>query len=143
MGVFKKEQLKEIPLRLEKSGQRFLWVVREPPSDDVNEFLRSDRSGSKKNWAPQSAIVNQDSVGGFVSHCGWNTSLEGVVAGVLANGGMAFVYRGEDEIKVALSIGNILLLGATTYMIWQERNMLNFQRKKRAEEVIIQLITEH
>ncbi|GKC53007.1 hypothetical protein Tco_1075752 [Tanacetum coccineum] len=44
MGVFKTEQLKEISIGLEKRGKRFLWVVREPPSDDVNEL---PHSGSK------------------------------------------------------------------------------------------------
>ncbi|GJS41185.1 reverse transcriptase zinc-binding domain-containing protein [Tanacetum coccineum] len=43
------------------------------------------------------------------------------------------------------SIGNIarrLMLGATTYMIWQEKNMRTFQAKKRAEEVLTKLIIE-
>ncbi|GJV60261.1 UDP-glycosyltransferase 88B1-like protein [Tanacetum coccineum] len=130
MGVFKKEQLKEIAFGLEKSGQRFLWVVREPPSDDVNElphsggkdfsldavlpegFLArtSDKGLVVKNWAPQPAILNHDSVGGFVSHCGWNSSLEAVVSGVpmvawplYAEQKTNRVYLVE-EIKVALRL---------------------------------------
>nr|GEW87256.1 UDP-glycosyltransferase 88B1-like [Tanacetum cinerariifolium] len=82
--------------------EKFLWVVREPPSDDVNELLHSggkdfsldvvlpegflarttDKGLVVKNWAPQTAILGHDSVGGCVSHCGWNSSLEAVVAGV-------------------------------------------------------------
>ena len=130
MGVFKKEQLKEIAFGLEKSGQRFLWVVREPTSDDVNGspnsggkdfsleavlpegFLArtSDKGLVVKNWAPQPAILNHDSVGGFVSHCGWNSSLEAVVAGVpmvawplYAEQKMNRVFLVE-EIKVALRL---------------------------------------
>nr|GEW54130.1 UDP-glycosyltransferase 88B1-like [Tanacetum cinerariifolium] len=103
MGVFKKEQLNEIAFGLEKSGKKFLWVVREPPSDDVNELLHSggkdfsldvvlpegflarttDKGLVVKNWAPQPAILGHDSVGGFVSHCGWNSSLEAVEGKVL------------------------------------------------------------
>ena len=63
-----------------------------------------------KNWAPQPAILNHDSVGGFVSHCGWNSSLEAVVAGVpmvawplYAEQKMNRVYLVE-EIKVALRL---------------------------------------
>ncbi|GJW18490.1 UDP-glycosyltransferase 88B1-like protein, partial [Tanacetum coccineum] len=128
--VFKKEQLKEIAFGLEKSGQRFLWVVRKPPPDDVNELPQSggkdfsldavlpegflarttDKGLVVKNWAPQPAILNHDSVGGFVSHCGWNSSLEAVVSGVpmvtwplYAEQKMNRVYLVE-EIKVALRL---------------------------------------
>nr|Q6VAA7.1 RecName: Full=UDP-glycosyltransferase 88B1 [Stevia rebaudiana]AAR06919.1 UDP-glycosyltransferase 88B1 [Stevia rebaudiana] len=119
-GVFKKEQLKEIAVGLERSGQRFLWVVRKPPSDGGKEFGLDDvlpegfvaRTKEKglvvKNWAPQPAILGHESVGGFVSHCGWNSSLEAVVFGVpmvawplYAEQKMNRVYLVE-EIKVAL-----------------------------------------
>ncbi|GJU48422.1 UDP-glycosyltransferase 88B1-like protein [Tanacetum coccineum] len=129
MGVFKKDQLKEIAIGLEKSGQKFLWVVRDPPSDDKNEpnssgkefrlddilpegFLArtSDKGLVVKNWAPQPAILSHDSVGGFVSHCGWNSTLESVVAGVpmvawplYAEQSMNRVYLAQ-EIKVALAV---------------------------------------
>nr|XP_043632149.1 UDP-glycosyltransferase 88B1-like [Erigeron canadensis] len=101
MGVFKKEQLKEIANGLEKSEQRFLWVVRNPPPEDQSmsslgskEFdldailpegflaRTRDKGLVVKTWAPQLAILCHDSVGGFVTHCGWNSTLEAVVAGV-------------------------------------------------------------
>nr|UHB15554.1 UDP-glycosyltransferase [Paris polyphylla] len=37
LGLFSVEQLREIAIGLERSGQRFLWVVRSPPSDDPAE----------------------------------------------------------------------------------------------------------
>ncbi|KAB2598699.1 UDP-glycosyltransferase 88A1-like [Pyrus ussuriensis x Pyrus communis] len=102
LGLFSKEQLKEIAMGLENSGQRFLWVVRNPPaqnqigvaiteqSDPELKSLLSDgfldrtkdRGLVVKTWAPQVAVLNHDSVGGFVSHCGWNSVLESVCAGV-------------------------------------------------------------
>ncbi|CAJ1952970.1 unnamed protein product [Sphenostylis stenocarpa] len=96
MGRFSRRQLREIAIGLEKSEQRFLWVVRsefeegdsgEPPS--LEELLpegflkRTEGKGMVvRDWAPQAAILNHDSVGGFVTHCGWNSVLEAVWEGV-------------------------------------------------------------
>lgn len=101
MGKFKKDQLMEIAKGLEKSGQRFLWVVRNPPPENEKEhafalkepelgdllpggFLsRTEEKGLVvKNWAPQGEILRHKSVGGFVCHCGWNSVLEAMHAGV-------------------------------------------------------------
>ncbi|OMP05792.1 UDP-glucuronosyl/UDP-glucosyltransferase [Corchorus capsularis] len=101
LGLFSKQQLGEIAMGLERSGQRFLWVVRNPPSGnlgvaikeqgepDLNALLpegflerTKDRGLVVKSWAPQVAVLNHDSVGGFVTHCGWNSVLEAVTAGV-------------------------------------------------------------
>lgn len=99
-GTFLREQIKEIAKGLENSGQRFLWVVKNPKegkgkkieeSTDVDleallpeEFLERtrDRGLVVKAWAPQVAVLNHPSLGGFVTHCGWNSVLEAVVAGV-------------------------------------------------------------
>ncbi|KAI3964076.1 hypothetical protein MKW92_035874 [Papaver armeniacum] len=100
-GVFSGDQLNEIAVGLEKSGQRFLWVVRiAPPKEknghslgstepDLDELLPEgflertrERGLVVKNWAPQVDVLNRESVGGFVTHCGWNSILEAVSAGV-------------------------------------------------------------
>lgn len=92
-------QIQEIAIGLENSSQRFLWVVRsaddeskmfEPQDDpDLDSVLPEgflDRTKIRgmvvKSWAPQVEVLNHASVGGFVSHCGWNSSLEAIVSGV-------------------------------------------------------------
>lgn len=101
LGLFTKEQLWEIATGLENSGQRFLWVVRNPPSHNLKVAIKEqgdpdldsllpegflertkERGYVVKSWAPQVAIVNHSSVGGFVTHCGWNSTLEAVYAGL-------------------------------------------------------------
>lgn len=100
-GSFHREQIKEIAEGLERSGVRFLWVVKNPPpvekSKQIEEledvdlelllpegFLERtrDRGLVVKTWAPQPEVLSQEQVGGFVTHCGWNSVLESVVAGV-------------------------------------------------------------
>ncbi|KAJ6830334.1 putative anthocyanidin 5,3-O-glucosyltransferase [Iris pallida] len=102
MGSFSAEQVKEMAIGLERSGQRFLWVVRSPPlkdepaarpgtrpEPDLEALLPEgflERTKGKgmvvKSWAPQAAVLAHRSVGGFVSHCGWNSTLEAVSSGV-------------------------------------------------------------
>ncbi|KAG6523269.1 UDP-glycosyltransferase 88F3-like [Zingiber officinale] len=101
IGLFEAEQLREIATGLDRSGHRFLWVVRSPPSHDPSKrfeappepdlgallpegFLERTRARGLvvKGWAPQSEVLRHAAVGGFVTHCGWNSVLEAVVAGV-------------------------------------------------------------
>ncbi|MBA0744504.1 hypothetical protein Gogos_007119, partial [Gossypium gossypioides] len=94
-GSFSMQQIKEIAVGLESSEQRFLWVVKNPPLEDqsldpdLNSLLpqgflerTKERGLVVKSWAPQAAVLNHDSVGGFITHCGWNSVLESVCAGV-------------------------------------------------------------
>ncbi|CAI0397603.1 unnamed protein product [Linum tenue] len=98
MGAFREEQVLEIANGLEASGLRFLWVLRRPgpegtragPTDyqDVREVLpkgfvdRTAGVGRVMGWAPQTIILAHKAVGGFVSHCGWNSTLESLWFGV-------------------------------------------------------------
>ncbi|XP_020204345.1 UDP-glycosyltransferase 1-like [Cajanus cajan] len=97
MGRFSRVQLREIALGLEKSEQRFLWVIRSefeegdsgvvvPSLDELLPEGFLERTQGKgfvvRDWAPQAAILSHDSVGGVVTHCGWNSVLEAVCEGV-------------------------------------------------------------
>ncbi|CAI0440081.1 unnamed protein product [Linum tenue] len=90
MGRFGGDQVGEIARGLERSGHRFLWALRRPPSDydDLTNILPegfSDRTvgnGRVVGWVPQKAVLAHKAVGGFVSHCGWNSILESLWFGV-------------------------------------------------------------
>ncbi|CAL4954692.1 unnamed protein product [Urochloa decumbens] len=100
LGTFPKKQLEEIAVGLERSGQRFLWVVRSPrgsgqnlneplPEPDLDALLPDgflERTKGRglvlKSWAPQVDVLRHSATGAFVTHCGWNSTLEGIVAGL-------------------------------------------------------------
>ncbi|KAJ3691193.1 hypothetical protein LUZ61_020357 [Rhynchospora tenuis] len=101
MGGFSLDQIKQIAIGLENSGQRFLWVVKvnvniDPrkvfstsiPDFELDQILpegfldrTKDRGMVVKTWVPQIQVLHHESVGGFVTHCGWNSILEAVTAG--------------------------------------------------------------
>ncbi|KAL8478191.1 hypothetical protein ACS0TY_030182 [Phlomoides rotata] len=98
LGFIEGAQVKEIAKALEQSKQRFLWSLRRPPPkeklDYPGEFENPDEVlpegfldrvkgvGRVIGWAPQAAVLSHPAVGGFVSHCGWNSVLESVWYGV-------------------------------------------------------------
>ncbi|CAK9134784.1 unnamed protein product [Ilex paraguariensis] len=86
-----KEEMEEIAHGLELSNVNFIWVIRFPLGDEtmVEEALPEgylervrDRGIIMKGWAPQAEILKHPSVGGFVSHCGWNSVVESIEFGV-------------------------------------------------------------
>ncbi|XP_051134137.1 UDP-glycosyltransferase 74E2-like [Andrographis paniculata] len=77
-------QLEQIADGLIESGSTFLWVVREPE----HRFLlrtRLDRGaaeGMLVPWCNQVEVLMHESVGCFLTHCGWNSTLEAISFGV-------------------------------------------------------------
>eukprot|EP00262_Sarcandra_glabra_P020282 TRINITY_DN79_c0_g1_i11.p1 TRINITY_DN79_c0_g1~~TRINITY_DN79_c0_g1_i11.p1 ORF type:complete len:508 (-),score=29.88 TRINITY_DN79_c0_g1_i11:2-1297(-) len=97
MGSFTEPQIKEMALGVEQSGLRFLWSLRCPPQEgarlpvDANlkevlpeGFLNrtKERGLVWPSWVPQVAILDHKAIGGFVSHCGWNSIIESLWFGV-------------------------------------------------------------
>lgn len=91
-AVLTNDQMKELALGLEKSGVHFVLCVKEPTKGghaDVCQLMPQgfeDRVVGRglviRGWAPQVVILRHRAVGAFLTHCGWNSVLEGVVAGV-------------------------------------------------------------
>ncbi|GJY97457.1 UDP-glycosyltransferase 76H1-like protein [Tanacetum coccineum] len=75
---------------LVNSNLPFLWVVRPGSVHGFKwiEFLPEGLVAEIKErgliveWAPQKEVLAHNSVGGFWSHCGWNSVLESVSEGV-------------------------------------------------------------
>jgi UDP-glucosyl transferase 73C len=76
-------QVAELAAGLEASRGRFIWVVKETAGLDVEFEARvKDRGLVIRGWAPQMTILSHPSVGGFLTHCGWNSTVEAVSHGL-------------------------------------------------------------
>ncbi|CAG7898241.1 unnamed protein product [Brassica rapa] len=90
MLSFNNEQLVEIAAGLDMSGHDFIWVVNKSGSQGDKEEWLPERFEEKmkgrgliiRGWAPQVVILDHQAVGGFLTHCGWNSLLEGVASGL-------------------------------------------------------------
>ncbi|KAL2468520.1 UDP-glycosyltransferase 92A1 [Forsythia ovata] len=89
-------QTKELALGLETSGKAFIWVARPPTEFSLTEEFRTEwlpdgfeeRMKKQKRGllihklAPQNHILSHESIGAFLSHCGWNSILESLCRGI-------------------------------------------------------------
>ncbi|CAK9135697.1 unnamed protein product [Ilex paraguariensis] len=88
--IVTRDQLLEFWYGLVNSGQRFLWVMRpdsitgnDGESQIPTELEEATKArGYTVDWAPQEEVLNHPAIGGFVTHSGWNSTLESIVAGV-------------------------------------------------------------
>ncbi|KAL2335448.1 hypothetical protein Fmac_016661 [Flemingia macrophylla] len=79
--LFDQNQFNELALGLDLTNRPFLWVVRQDNKMAYpNEFLGS--KGKIVDWAPQLKVISHPAIACFVSHCGWNSIIEGLCNGV-------------------------------------------------------------
>ncbi|OAY71013.1 hydroquinone glucosyltransferase [Ananas comosus] len=128
-GTLTTEQMRELALGLEMSSQRFLWVVRSPSDKgevsaayydaeskgDPFAYLpegfaeRTKRVGKVvSSWAPQMRVLGHEATGGFLTHCGWNSTLESVVSGVPMIAWPLYAEQRQNAIVLVGGVGAAL-----------------------------------
>ncbi|KAM6568297.1 hypothetical protein CsatB_016282 [Cannabis sativa] len=130
--VFSDEEIKEIAIGLELSGVKFIWALREGDKFDV---LGSNEEGEGpqvpdgfeermkgmgivvREWVSQVEILRHKSIGGFMSHCGWNSCMESISMGVP----LATWPLHSDQPINALFITQVLKVGVAV-MEWEQRD---------------------
>ncbi|KAF5761893.1 putative trans-zeatin O-beta-D-glucosyltransferase [Helianthus annuus] len=131
--TFSDDQVRELALGLERSGQRFVWVVRVADTGDsvgfeerkvelpegFEERVMRGRGLIERLWAPQLEILEHFATGGFMSHCGWNSCMESISMGVPI---VAWPMH-SDQPRNAFLITDILRIGVLVKN-WERRNEL-------------------
>ncbi|KAE8645802.1 7-deoxyloganetin glucosyltransferase isoform X1 [Cucumis sativus] len=86
--VMTPQQMVEFAWGLADSGKSFLWITRPDliVGDSAimpQEFVTQTKDRSLiASWCSQEQVLNHPSIGGFLTHSGWNSTLESICAGV-------------------------------------------------------------
>lgn len=117
-AVLTNEQMEALTMALEKSGVKFILSVKGATKghEEVEKYGQfpsgfesrvAGRGLIIKGWAPQVLILRHRSTGAFLTHCGWNSVLEGIVSGVP----MLAWPMGADQFSNATLIVDELKIG--------------------------------
>lgn len=89
-STLSQKELNELALGLEKCGLPFFWVIRNQPklNQEESQILPDGYEERVKNrgviyrgWVPQAKILSHLTIGGFLTHCGWNSVIEALCFG--------------------------------------------------------------
>ncbi|XP_039139006.1 zeatin O-xylosyltransferase-like [Dioscorea cayenensis subsp. rotundata] len=127
------EQIEELAIGLEKSEQKFIWVLRDADGGDVSaDEQNADKRRRKlppgyeerlkgvgmvvRDWVPQLEILAHKAIGAFMSHCGWNSCMESLSFGVPI---LAWPMH-SDQPRNAMCVSEYLKVG---FMVrdWEHR----------------------
>lgn len=83
MAGLNEEQTEELAWGLGDSGSYFMWVIRDCDKGKLpKEFADTSEKGLIVSWCPQLQVLTHEALGCFLTHCGWNSTLEALSLGV-------------------------------------------------------------
>ncbi|KAF9606303.1 hypothetical protein IFM89_024971 [Coptis chinensis] len=83
VGPIEQEKVTELALGLESTSRPFIWVlgVKWRNGLPVGYLERVSRYGKVVSWAPQKEVLKHKAVGCYITHCGWNSTMEAIECG--------------------------------------------------------------
>ncbi|XP_062003833.1 UDP-glycosyltransferase 73D1-like [Rosa rugosa] len=144
-------QLIELGLGLEASGKPFIWVIKTCGKyEELEKWLMEERFEERikgrglliKGWAPQVLILSSPAIGGFLTHCGWNSSIEGACSGVPMITWPLFAeqFLNEKLIIEVLKIG--VRVGVEIPVRWGDEEKVGVLVKKDGVKKAIQTLMD-
>lgn len=148
IGRIPSAQIIETGLGLEASNRPFIWIIRiKDVSNQVEKWLEDEKFEDRvkgrglvvRGWAPQVVILSHPSVGGFITHCGWNSTLEAICAGVPMITWPMFAEQFYNEKLVV----NVLKIGVRVGVEIAMRMELEDENKVFVSRVQLKEVIEH
>ncbi|MBA0554366.1 hypothetical protein Golob_013475, partial [Gossypium lobatum] len=152
ISTVKCPELIELGLGLEASNKPFIWVLRgnDTTSNQVDKWIKEDgfeerikgRGLVVVGWAPQVLILSHPAIGGFLTHCGWNSTIEGITVGVplITLPLFADQFSNEKLVVQILKIGVSLGIGKPTKFGDEKSGFM--LKKEDVKNAIAQLMDE-
>ncbi|XP_073222630.1 UDP-glycosyltransferase 73C11-like [Cicer arietinum] len=146
------QQLKEVGLGLEATKRPFIWVLRGAyGKDEIEKWLYEERFEERvkgrgffiKGWAPQVLILSHKAIGVFLTHCGWNSTLEGICGGVPLVTFPLFAEQFYNEKVVVQVVKNGVSVGAESVVhLGEEENYCVVVKKENVRDAIEKVMGE-
>ncbi|KAK7318999.1 hypothetical protein RJT34_03708 [Clitoria ternatea] len=140
--VLSKIQMEELARALLDSGRPFLWVIREKEkkvgeTEEEEEELRCreelEQRGKIVKWCSQVEVLSHPSLGCFVTHCGWNSTLESLVSGIP----MVAFPQWTDQKTNAKLVEDVWKTGVRVDHHVNEEGIVEGEEIKRCLEVVM------
>ncbi|CAH9083329.1 unnamed protein product [Cuscuta epithymum] len=82
--VWSEHQMQEIAMGLAQSNKYFIWAVRDSEQSKLPKNFKPNTAqrGLILKWCPQVEVLSHKAVACFLTHCGWNSTLEALSLGV-------------------------------------------------------------
>ncbi|KAK2384178.1 phloretin 4'-O-glucosyltransferase [Trifolium repens] len=128
-----KVQMEEIARALLDCGFSFLWVIKEKEEELLSYKEELEKKGKIVKWCSQVEVLSHSSLGCFLTHCGWNSSLESLVSGVPM---VAFPQR-MDQMTNAKLIEDVWKIGVRVDYKVDEDGIVRGDEIRKCLEVVM------
>ncbi|ESR45584.1 hypothetical protein CICLE_v10003977mg, partial [Citrus x clementina] len=127
-------------------GPPFIWLIRGGErSQGLEKWIQEEgfeertkeRGFIIRGWAPQVLLLSHRAIGGFLTHCGWNSTLEGVSAGVPLVTYPLFAEQFYNKKLAAQVLGIGVSVGIEATVTWglEDNSGLVIKREKVKEAI--------
>jgi anthocyanidin 3-O-glucoside 5-O-glucosyltransferase len=129
-----KQQMEEIARGLLESRRPFLWVMRANENGEEDELSCMEELGQQGKivpWCSQLEVLSHPSLGCFVTHCGWNSTLESLASGIPV---VAFPHWSDQATNAKLMV-DVWKIGVRVKK--NEEGMVKSDEVKRCIEIVM------